>query len=138
MKARKVDTMVFYTTEVAADSYSNAINSPLKSLFFEYFQQNTDCNLKFHLTKLYFLSENEVLKTTINNRKLKIKVSVNLGDKHKVEVKKFTVRIFYFPAFFLRSLAYLSTSTISFSISIFLFFEDFFNAAKVQINIKER
>ena len=39
------------------------------------------------------------------------------------------------PAFFLRSLECLNASTISLIFSISFFFEDFFNAAKVQINI---
>ena len=67
--------------------------------------------------------------------KAEIKANVNLANKHKVKGKNFIISIFYFPVFFLRSVACCNASTILFSIPVFFFFEDFFKAFKEQIFI---
>ena len=59
-----------------------------------------------------------------------VKVSVNLVNEYKVKAKNFIILIFYFPVFFLRPPACCNTSTISFSIPVSFFFEDFFKASK--------
>ena len=68
---------------------------------------------------------------------MKVKVSINLANKYKIKAKNFIIPIFYFPVFFLRPLACCNTSTISFSIPVFFFFEEFFEASKEQIAYNE-
>ena len=67
----------------------------------------------------------------------KIKISVNLTNKHKGKSKNFIILIFFFPVFFLRSLVCCQTSTISFSIPVSFLFEDSFKLSKEQITINE-
>ena len=66
-----------------------------------------------------------------------IKVSVNIAKKYNAKAKKFIILIFYFPVFFLRSHTFCNFSTISFSITVSLFFEDFFKASRGKIIINK-
>ena len=67
--------------------------------------------------------------------KLKSVLRGNLANKYKIKAMNSIIPIFYFPVFFLWSLAYCKTLTISFSIAVSFFFEDFFKASKEQVTI---